>query len=130
MEINIESFITKSVDINWNLNNHQCPMHQANKKPCTIYVDKNKYTKNIIHHINYNYMVKNYETYCVKRYSSRNKLLNYCTKLTTTSNKCYDYITVDNHNVYKINYAYVTFPLLLYINELSLNTDVKMWGMY
>lgn len=129
MNNNIESFIKKPVDIKWRINNFKCQKHQSNKKPCEIYVDLKKYTINMIHHIHYNYMVKNYDAYCVRRYSNRNTLLNYCSKI-NTSNKDKDYITVDAHTVYKINYSYITFALLIYINELALNTDIKMWGMF
>lgn len=124
----ITSFINKRAELEWKFDTYNCQHHKETKEACKIYVDKLSYVDTIIHDCNYNYMVKNYFAYCTKRKSLTNKLLNYCTKL-TSSTKGNNFITIKNDNIYKIKHTYITHQFLLYVNELTINTDIKMWGM-
>ena len=128
MQRKLISMLNKPGEIQWKLNNLNCQYHN-NGKPCDIYVDTSTNNPHTIHHVNFNYIINNYDTYCIKIQSRKNKLLNYCPQL-NASNKGNNYIKVDNHIVYKIGYSFITHALLLYINQLSLDTDNKMWGMF
>ena len=127
MQRKLESILNIPGTIEWNLNNYNCKHHNDNT-PCDIHVDTSKSTTGTINHTNFNYIVNNYEACCIRMPSRKNKLLQYCATL-NSSNKGNDYIKVDKHIIFKIGYSFVTYALLLYINQLSLDTDYKRWGM-
>ena len=128
MQDKLISILTKPGEIEWQINNFNCPNHN-NDKPCNIKVDISIHTPHSIHHINFNYTINNYEAYCDRLPSRKNKILNYCANL-DTSYKGNDCIKVDKQIVYKIGLSYITHGLLLYLNQLTLDTDYKMWGMF
>lgn len=127
--LNIRPFIRRSTSLEWNLDHIRCEGHKTRTIFCDWIVNTEKSKKVIIHGKTENLEVENYTVYCEERSSKKFTLLQHSQKfLLDPSSEAFVY--VEREPIYKIKSGYINHSLLIYLNEISINSGIMMIGMH
>ena len=127
--MSFSSLLTKDCPVKCKIKNVRCHNHPT-RQYCKIVVDQKNSTPCTVYDIHFNYGTNNYDFYCETRPSNKYKILNDADKLILINNKSILQTTVDSKTVYKIKRGYVTFELLIELNNKTLCYSAKMIGIY
>ena len=125
---NLRDLITKKSKLEWNLESIRCISHKCRPQFCNIVIDQNNSKDDIIFDINQNLLVNNFTIYCNEIPSKKYNILQYNQKF-IFSDSSNNYVRVENQQIYKIKLKYITFGLLLYFNENTINGELNMIGL-
>ena len=114
-------------------NKVRCLHHenQGRKTYCTPTLDKDVFTKELIYGRSKIYRVKNYQWCCPKIKSRKYSILKHSDKIIFDDEESEsNYVTVDGDCIYKCKTIYLTYDLMIYFNEITINSDSKYIGIF
>ena len=106
----------------------KCNYHKNRNKHCKIVIDESVYKKRNIYDRFYIYEVEDYQFYCSDVPCRKYWLLQHSYYIINDDGSK-NYVTFNNQRIFKCKSKYLSYSLIVYFNQITMNGQAKFIGI-
>ena len=125
----LDALLVRKADLHISIGHHaRCQHHAKRNRYCSLVLNKEEWTTELIHCKSELFEVKNYQWYCAEYQCRKYNILQH-SKYIICDDSSTNVISLNGKPIFKNKSKFVTYDLLSFFTECTINSDSKYVGM-
>lgn len=128
--LNLKRLLSKRIEPTYQIKRSRCFSHRFRAQFCDFSIKRNTSKICTIYGKNFNYTSNVFNICCQERTSKLMDLFKCDDTKIVPGVASEDFIKIDGLNICRIGQSYVSMELLLFLNQITINSETKMIGVH